>query len=46
MLPVINAGIAHREAGIGQIGAGIVTAPPQVFLEAVGYLVSDWEARA
>ncbi len=46
VLPVINTGIAHREAGIGQIGAGIVTAPPEVFLEAVGYLVSDSEARA
>lgn len=30
-LPVINTGIAHREAGVGQIGAGIVTAPPEVF---------------
>jgi hypothetical protein len=25
--PVINTGIAHREAGIGQIGAGIARAP-------------------
>lgn len=31
VLPVINTGIAHREAGVGQIGAGIVTAPPEVF---------------
>jgi Protein of unknown function (DUF1116) len=35
VLPLINTGIAHREAGIGQIGAGIVTAPPAVFLAAV-----------
>jgi hypothetical protein len=35
VLPVINTGIAHRLAGIGQIGAGIVTAPPEVFLLAV-----------
>jgi hypothetical protein len=35
VLPLINTGIAHREAGIGQIGAGIVTAPPEVFLGAV-----------
>ena len=34
-LPVINTGIAHREPGIGQIGAGIVTAPSEVFLSAV-----------
>ncbi|MBD7919424.1 DUF1116 domain-containing protein [Cellulomonas sp. Sa3CUA2] len=35
VLPVINTGIAHREAGVGQIGAGIVEAPPAVFLQAV-----------
>ncbi|MGV8978367.1 MAG: DUF1116 domain-containing protein [Cellulomonas sp.] len=34
VLPVINTGIAHREAGIGQIGAGVVTAPREVFLKA------------
>jgi hypothetical protein len=27
ILPVINTGIAHREAGIGQIGAGVTRAP-------------------
>jgi hypothetical protein len=32
---VINTGIAHRSAGVGQIGAGIVTAPHEVFLAAV-----------
>lgn len=35
VLPVINTGIAHREAGIGQIGAGVVTAPSEVFLAAI-----------
>ena len=25
--PVINTGIAHRQAGVGQIGAGIARAP-------------------
>ncbi len=35
VLPVINTGIAHRSAGVGQIGAGIVTAPHEVFLAAV-----------
>ncbi|HEX9125928.1 MAG TPA: DUF1116 domain-containing protein [Methylomirabilota bacterium] len=29
--PVINTGIAHREAGIGQIGAGIAKAPLACF---------------
>jgi hypothetical protein len=34
ILPVINTGIAHREAGIGQIGAGITTAPFDCFAKA------------
>ncbi|HEY8370021.1 MAG TPA: DUF1116 domain-containing protein [Thermodesulfobacteriota bacterium] len=35
ILPVINTGIAHREAGVGQIGAGIVRAPMPCFEEAL-----------
>jgi hypothetical protein len=38
VLPVINTGIAHREAGVGQIGAGITTAPIQCFEKAVAAL--------
>jgi hypothetical protein len=33
--PVINTGIAHRQAGRGQIGAGIVRAPLAAFREAL-----------
>lgn len=33
--PVINTGIAHREAGIGQIGAGIARAPLACFRDAL-----------
>jgi hypothetical protein len=33
--PVITTGIAHREAGVGQIGAGIVRAPMACFTQAV-----------
>ena len=33
--PVITTGIAHREAGVGQIGAGIVRAPMSCFTQAV-----------
>ncbi len=36
--PVINTGIAHREAGIGQIGAGITHAPMACFADAVSAL--------
>jgi hypothetical protein len=35
ILPVINSGIAHREAGVGQIGAGVTTAPFACFTAAV-----------
>jgi len=35
ILPIINSGIAHREAGIGQIGAGITRAPMACFTQAV-----------
>jgi hypothetical protein len=33
--PVINTGIAHREAGVGQIGAGIARAPLACFESAI-----------
>ena len=33
--PVITTGIAHREAGIGQIGAGLTHAPMQCFTRAL-----------
>ncbi|MEM2896147.1 MAG: DUF1116 domain-containing protein [Candidatus Bathyarchaeia archaeon] len=33
--PIINTGIAHKEAGIGQIGAGIVRAPMECFIKAL-----------
>ncbi len=34
-LPIINTGIAHRQAGIGQVGAGLVNPPMQCFTEAL-----------
>ena len=36
--PVINTGIAHRQAGVGQIGAGIARAPLGCFAAAVSAL--------
>jgi hypothetical protein len=33
--PTINTGIAHKEAGIGQVGAGIVSFPLQIFKQAL-----------
>lgn len=33
--PRVNTGIAHREAGVGQVGAGLVRPPMSVFEEAL-----------
>ncbi len=33
--PRINTGIAHKDAGVGQVGAGLVRAPMRVFEEAL-----------
>ncbi len=35
IVPTINTGIAHREPGVGQVGAGIVRAPMACFVEAL-----------
>jgi hypothetical protein len=35
VLPQINTGVAHREAGIGQVGAGLVTPPWECFSSAL-----------
>jgi hypothetical protein len=41
ILPVINTGIAHKQAGVGQIGAGITTAPMPCFVEAIQALAQS-----
>jgi len=38
IVPLINTGIAGKEAGIGMVGAGLVEAPMACFVEAVGAL--------
>jgi hypothetical protein len=38
ILPIINTGNAHKEAGVGQIGAGITTAPMECFTRALAAL--------
>ena len=42
--PAINTGIAHKEAGVGQVGAGIVRAPMECFHQALEALVDQLEA--
>jgi hypothetical protein len=43
--PVINTGIAHREAGIGQIGAGLTRAPLACFVQALRALDAELNRR-
>ena len=43
--PVINTGIAHKEAGVGQIGAGITRAPLGCFAKAVSALAAEAPAE-
>ncbi|NLJ79212.1 MAG: DUF1116 domain-containing protein [Tissierellia bacterium] len=35
ILPIINTGMAHRTAGIGQVGAGLVSPPMECFTKAM-----------
>jgi hypothetical protein len=41
--PAINTGIAHKRAGIGQVGAGIARAPMDCFIEALTAFVEEME---
>jgi hypothetical protein len=43
VLPIINTGIAHKKAGVGQIGAGITTAPMSCFNDALAALSAELE---
>src|SRR5438876_8133897 len=45
ILPQINTGMAHREAGIGQIGAGLVKPPRVCFDRALEALVAERARR-
>ena len=42
--PIINTGVAHKEAGVGQIGAGVTHAPLDCFANAVAALAADLPA--
>lgn len=44
--PVVTTGIAHKQAGVGQIGAGIVRSPMDCFAQAVMALAQGAEGRA
>jgi hypothetical protein len=42
IVPWINTGIAHCQAGIGQIGAGVVQAPLECFVQALEAFAATW----
>jgi hypothetical protein len=35
MLPRVNTGVAHKDPGVGQVGAGVVTPPANIFEDAL-----------
>jgi hypothetical protein len=39
ILPVVNTGIAHKNPGVGQVGAGLVDPPMEAFVAAARGLV-------
>lgn len=40
--PIINTGIAHKDAGVGQVGAGIVHPPQECFKKALQTCAAKW----
>lgn len=43
ILPIINTGIAHKDAGVGQVGAGLVRPPMKCFEDALEEFVNILE---
>jgi hypothetical protein len=46
VVPVVNTGIAGREPGVGQVGAGIVDPPRQAFVQAARKLAARVQVRS
>ncbi len=45
ILPSINTGIAHKDPGVGQVGAGLVKPPMNCFEDALQRFVEDLETK-
>ncbi|MFZ5351238.1 MAG: DUF1116 domain-containing protein [Bacillota bacterium] len=43
IMPIINTGIAHKEAGVGQVGAGLVNPPLKCYEDALEAFVAEME---
>ena len=46
ILPQINTGMAGKEAGVGQVGAGLVTPPAEIFPKALAALAARTRTRS
>ena len=46
ILPQINTGMAGKVAGVGQVGAGLVTPPAEIFPQALARLAELARARS
>ncbi|MFC2099909.1 hypothetical protein ACFLSF_03670, partial [Candidatus Bipolaricaulota bacterium] len=44
VVPAINTGIAHKEPGVGMVGAGLVTPPFECFTDAACALAERLKA--
>jgi len=42
LAPVIDTGVAHKNPGVGQVGAGVVKAPFEPFIKAYEALADTW----
>ena len=45
ILPIINTGIAHKDPGVGQVGAGLVRPPMKCFEDALEAFVETMESK-
>jgi len=36
-----GSGVAHKKAGVGQVGAGVLSAPPEPFARAFEYFAKN-----
>ncbi len=45
ILPFIDTGVAHKNAGVGQVGAGVLSAPMEPFIKALQGFVKSIEKK-
>lgn len=45
ILPQINTGMAHKDPGVGQVGAGLVNPPMECFTKAIDAFAKEFDAE-